>query len=60
MEAVGLGKLSVPGRPTRIIVGQGHIVLAVGTGGACLDTCYSLLSFLSSFSLTEKITSQTD
>ena len=29
-----LGKLPVPGRPTIwIIVGQGHIALAVGSGG---------------------------
>ena len=33
-----LCKLPVPGRPTiRIIVGQGHNVLAVGAGGGCLD-----------------------
>ena len=44
-----LGKLPVPGRPTvRMTVGQGPIVLAVGAGGDCF---YSLLSFLSSFSL---------
>ena len=33
-----LGKLSVPGRPTiLIIVGQGPTALAVGAGGGCLD-----------------------
>ena len=33
-----LGKLPVPGHPTIwIIVGQGPIALAVGTGGGCLD-----------------------
>ena len=33
-----LGKLPVPGRPTILIpVGQGPIVLAVGTGGCGLD-----------------------
>ena len=33
-----LGKLPVPGRPTIwMIVGQGPIALAVGTGGGCLD-----------------------
>ena len=35
-----LGKLPVPGRTvllTWITVGQGPIVLAVGTGGGCLD-----------------------
>ena len=38
-----LGKLSVPGRPTILmIVGQGPIVLAVGAGGGCLDI-FSLL-----------------
>ena len=32
-----LGKLSVPGRPTvLIIVGQGPISLSVGAGGGCL------------------------
>ena len=44
-----LGKLPVPGRPTRITVGQGPIVLAVGAGGGCLDI-FSLIyhfSFLS-------------
>ena len=33
-----LGKLSAPGRPAIwITLGQGHIVLAVGAGGGCLD-----------------------
>ena len=33
-----LGKLPVPGRPTIwMIVGQGHIALAVGAGGGCFD-----------------------
>ena len=46
-----LGKLPVPGRPTFwMIVGQGPIALAVGAGGGCLDI-FTLLSFLSSFSL---------
>ena len=46
-----LGKLPVPGRPTIwTIVGQGPIALAVGAGGGCLDI-FTLLSFLSSFSL---------
>ena len=36
--AMVLGKLPVPGRPTIwMIVGQGHIALAVGAGGGCLD-----------------------
>ena len=34
-----------------MIVGQGPIVLAVGTGGGCLDIFFSPLSFLFSFSL---------
>ena len=34
-----LGKLPVPGRPTILVtVGQGPTALAVGAGGACLDT----------------------
>ena len=50
--AMGLGKLPVPGRPTIwITVGQRPTALAVGAGGGCLDIFYSLLSFLSSFSL---------
>ena len=49
---MGLGKLPVPGRPTIwITVGQRPTALAVGAGGGCLDIFYSLLSFLSSFSL---------
>ena len=31
-----LSKLPVPGRPTRMIVGQGPIALAVGAGGGRL------------------------
>ena len=47
--AMVLGKLPVPGRPTIwMIIGQGHIALAIGAGGGCLDI---LLSFLFSFSL---------
>ena len=34
-----------------IVVGQGPTALAVGAGGACLNICFSHLSFLSSFSL---------
>ena len=50
--AMVLGKLPAPGRPTTwITVGHGTIVLAVGAGGGCLDFFYSLLFFLSSFSL---------
>ena len=45
-----LGKLSVPGRPTRMIVGQGPIALAVGAGGV-VWTFSPHLSFLFSFSL---------
>ena len=46
-----LGKLPVPGRPTiRITVGQGPTAFAVGAGGGCLDI-FTLISFLSSFSL---------
>ena len=47
-----LGKLSVPGRPTILmIVGQGPIALAVGAGGGGLDifTHLSFLFFLSLF-----------
>ena len=37
-DAMVLGKLSVPGRPTIwILVGQGPTALAVGAGGGCLD-----------------------
>ena len=32
-----LGKLTVPGRPTISMIGQGPIAIAVGTGGGCLD-----------------------
>ena len=46
-----LGQLPVPGRPTIwITVGQGPTELTVGAGGGCLDI-FTLLSFLSSFSL---------
>ena len=46
-----LGKLPVPGRPTRwMIVGQGPIALAVGAGGV-VWTFFSLPYHLSSFSL---------
>ena len=34
-----------------IMVGQGPAALAVGACGGCLDICFSLLSFLFSFSL---------
>ena len=47
-----LGKLPVPGRPTiLIIVGQGPVALAVGTGRGLFGQFYSPLSFLFSFSL---------
>ena len=50
--AMVLGKLPVPGRPTFwIMVGQGPIAFAVGAGGVLFGHFYSLLSFLSSFSL---------
>ena len=40
------GKLSVPGRTTiSMIVGQGPIALAVGTGGGCLDIFTLLYPF---------------
>ena len=49
-----LGKYSEPKRPTNlliwIIVGQGSIALAVGSGGGCLDI-FSLV-YLSLFFLT--------
>ena len=49
--AMVLGKLSVPGRPTiLIIVGQGPIALAVGAGGGGLDI-FTLIYPFSSFSL---------
>ena len=45
-----LGELPVPGRTTIwMIVGQGPIVLAVGTGGGCLDI-FTLLYLFSSLS----------
>ena len=45
-----LGKLPVPGRPTiRMIVGQGPVSLAVGTGEVCLDI-FTLLYLFSSLS----------
>ena len=45
-----LGKLPVPGRPTIwMIVGQGPVALAVGTGGGCLDI-FILLCLFSSVS----------
>ena len=51
---MALGKLLVPGRPTiRMIVGHGPTAptaLATGAGGL-FGRFYSLLSFLSSFSL---------
>ena len=47
-----LGKLPVPGRPTIwIAVGQGPTALVVGARGGLFGYFYSLLSFLSSFSL---------
>ena len=52
-DAMVLGKLLVPGRPTinLMIVGQGPIVLAVGAGRGLFGHFYSPLSFLFSFSL---------
>ena len=50
--AMALGERPVPGRPTIwIIVGQWPIALAVCAGGVLFGHFYSLLSFLSSFSL---------
>ena len=50
--AMVLGLLSVPGRPTIwMIVGQGPIVPGVGAVGFFFGLFYSLISFLSSFSL---------
>ena len=47
-----LGKLPVPWRPTIwMIVGQGPIALAVGSGGGLFGHFYSPLSFLFSLSL---------
>ena len=44
-----LGKLPVPGRPTKLErVGQGPSVLAVGAGGGCLDI-FSLVYHFSFF-----------
>ena len=49
---MALGELPVLGRPTILmIVGQGPIVLAVGTGWGLFGHFYSPLSFLSSFGL---------
>ena len=43
-----LGKLSVPGRPTILmIVGQEPIALAIGAGGDCLDIFTLLYPFSS-------------
>ena len=51
--AIVLGKLPVPGRATIwMIVGQGHIALAVGADGVVLDISTLLYLFFSSFSLT--------
>ena len=48
----GVGKLPVPGRPTIwMIVGQGPIAHAVGTGGGCLDIIFTLLFPFSPLSL---------
>ena len=51
--ALVLGKLPVPGRPTVwMIVGQGPVALAVGTGRGCLGIFTLLYPFSSlSFSL---------
>ena len=50
-DAMVLGKLPVPGRPTILItVGQGPIALAVGAGGGGLDI-FTLIYPFSSFSL---------
>ena len=44
--AMFLGKLSVPGRPTILmIVEQGPFALAVGAGGGCLDIITLLYLF---------------
>ena len=49
---MALGKLPAPGRPTIwMIVGQGPIALAIGTGGGCLDIFTLIYHFLSSVSL---------
>ena len=45
-EAMVLGKLPVPGRPTIwITVGQGPTTLSVGAGGGCLDIFTLLYPF---------------
>ena len=50
-DAMVLGKLPVPGRPTILItVGQGPIALAVGASGGGLDI-FALICLFSSFSL---------
>ena len=50
-DAMVLGKLPVPGRPTIwITVGQGPIALAVGAGGGGLDV-FTLIYPFSSFSV---------
>ena len=50
-DAMVLGKLPVPGRPTILItVGQGPIALAVGAGGGGLDI-FTLIYPFPSFSL---------
>ena len=47
---LGMGKLSVQGRPTIwMIVGQGPIALAEGAGGGCLDI-FTLLYLFSPLS----------
>ena len=48
--AMVLGNLPVPWRPTILMIeGQGHITLAVGAGGSCLDI-FTLLYPFSLFS----------
>ena len=45
-DAMALGKLPLPGRPTIwMIVGQGPPAFAVGAGGDCLDICTLIYSF---------------
>ena len=36
-------KITVPGRPTNLLI-EGHIALAVGSGGSCSDFFLSFLS----------------